>query len=95
MINEETIDRLINNSVRWLNTVDLNWLSKVNEITLHMTHNCILDQVFGNYEDVIEAYPELRHKKLSKLYCFAGYTEKWRNKIIGLKNELTNSKVEV
>jgi hypothetical protein len=88
MNKEEEVDRRINNSVRWLNTVDPDWLNKVNTITLDMTRNCILDQVFGNYEDVIKAYPVLQDKKLSKLYCFAGHTQKWKEKINTLKNEV-------
>lgn len=82
----EQINFKINNSIVWLNSKDSNWLEKINIDTLDMTKNCILDQVFGNYEETIETFPELRDKKQSKLYLFAGYTKKWKNKIIELRN---------
>jgi len=84
-MNKETIDRLINNSVRWLNTVDPNWLNKVNTKYLNMTHNCILDQVFGKYETVIDNYPELKSKIDSRQYMFASHTQEWKEKIDTLK----------
>lgn len=82
---KEDIDRRINNSVNWLNTVDPNWLDKVDTKTLDMTYNCILDQVFGKYEDVLEVYPELKDKNDGKLYLFTGRTQEWKEKIDTLK----------
>ena len=82
---KEDIDRRINNSVNWLNTIDPNWLYKVDTKTLDMTNNCILDQVFGNYEDAIETYPQLKDKNDGKLYTFAGHTQDWKDKINTLK----------
>lgn len=87
MNKKEDIDRRINNSVRWLNTVDPDWLSKVNTETLNMTTNCILDQVFGNYEQTIEAYPELKNQDNEKQYLFSGRTNFWKDKINTLKSE--------
>ncbi len=87
-MSKENIDLRINNSVRWLNAVDPNWLDKIDTRYLCMTQNCILDQVFGNFEDVLEIYPQLKDKNDGKLYMFTGHTLEWKEKIKELRSDL-------
>ena len=61
MTQEEIINRRIENSVKWLDVNAPNWLNKVNIKSLDMTNNCVLDQVFGYYENVCDKYPELEN----------------------------------
>ena len=44
-----TKQQRLENSIKWLNERDSNWPQKVNLDTLNMTSNCILDQVFGDW----------------------------------------------
>ena len=67
----------LENSITFLNKTNPNWLSKINLDTLCMTHNCILDQVFGDWEETVEEY-----NLNDNTYLFAGNRDMWVSKIL-------------
>jgi hypothetical protein len=71
----------LENSIRFLNEICLGWLNKIDLNTLDMTYNCILDQVFGYWEETMEEY-----NLDDDTYLFAGHKEMWVNKIIELRS---------
>jgi hypothetical protein len=77
MSKEEKLEK----SIRFLNEICPNWFNKINLNTLNMTYNCILDQVFGDWEETMEEY-----NLDDNTYLFAGHKDMWVNKIVELRN---------
>lgn len=68
-------------SIKFLNETNPSWLTKINLHTLCMTYNCILDQVFGGWEETMKEY-----NLNDDTYLFAGNRDMWVNKIVELRN---------
>lgn len=68
-------------SIKFLYETRPDWLNKINLNTLDMTYNCILDQIFGGWEETMEEY-----NLDDDTYLFAGHKDMWVNKILELRN---------
>jgi len=89
----QEVNKRINNSVEWLNSKDPNWLNKINLKEFDLTMNCILDQVFGDYEYAVDVYEELQGDSGYGTYKFWGgdeVEELWKEKINELKAKTQN-----